>query len=55
MPDIIRYAENAEKIFVFDQVYPLSAAAEQARQKKLNAFGMFAKLNPFKRPKDETV
>lgn len=55
MPDILRYVENAEKIFVFDQVYPLSAATEQANHKKLNAFGLFAKLNPFKRPKDETV
>ena len=47
--------ENAYKIFVFDDVYPLSAAAEQANKKKLNAFGIGAKLNPFKRPKDETV
>ncbi|MDB5884954.1 MAG: hypothetical protein JWR74_1125 [Polaromonas sp.] len=47
--------ENAYKIFVFDDVYPLSAATEQANKKKLNAFGLAAKLNPFKRPKDETV
>lgn len=47
--------ENAYKIFVFDDVYPLSAATEQASKKKLNAFGLSAKLNPFKRPKDETV
>lgn len=46
---------NAYKIFVFDDVYPLSAATEQANKKKLNAFGLAAKLNPFKRPKDETV
>lgn len=46
---------NAYKIFVFDDVYPLSAATEQANKKKLNAFGLGAKLNPFKRPKDETV
>ena len=46
---------NAYKIFVFDDVYPLSAATEQANKKKLNAFGLVAKLNPFKRPKDETV
>jgi hypothetical protein len=51
----IKFAENAAKIFVFDQVYPLSAAAEQAKKKKLNAFGIVAKLNPFNRPKDETV
>ena len=47
--------ENAYKIFVFDDVYPLSAATEQANKKKLNAFGLASKLNPFKRPKDETV
>ena len=47
--------ENAYKIFVFDDVYPLSAETEQASKKKLNAFGLAAKLNPFKRPKDETV
>ena len=47
--------DNAYKIFVFDDVYPLSAATEQANKKKLNAFGLAAKLNPFKRPKDETV
>ena len=47
--------ENAYKIFVFDDVYPLSAATEQATKKKLNAFGLASRLNPFKRPKDETV
>jgi len=55
MSDIIGFGENAAKIFVFDQVYPLSAATEQAKQKKLGAFGLAAKLNPFKRPKDDTV
>jgi hypothetical protein len=55
MHDTIAFGENAAKVFVFDQVYPLSAASEQAKQKKLSAFGMAAKLNPFKRPKDETV
>lgn len=55
MAERIQYIDNAEKVFVFDQVYPLSAASEQANQKKLNAFGMLAKLNPFKRPKDDTV
>lgn len=55
MTERIQYTDNAEKVFVFDQVYPLSAATEQANQKKLNAFGMLAKFNPFKRPKDETV
>lgn len=55
MQETIDFGQNASKIFVFDQVYPLSAATEQAKQKKLNAFGLTAKLNPFKRPKDETV
>jgi len=55
MTERLQYADNAEKVFVFDQVYPLSAATEQANQKKLNAFGLLAKLNPFKRPKEETV
>jgi len=55
MADRIQYLDNSEKIFVFDQVYPLSAATEQANQKKLNAFGLLAKLNPFKRPKEDTV
>lgn len=47
--------ENSYKIFVFDDVYPLGAATEQANKKRLNAFGLAAKLNPFKRPKEETV
>jgi hypothetical protein len=55
MTDRLRYLDNAEKIFVFDQVYTLAAASEQATRKKLSAFGMFAKLNLFNRPKDETV
>ncbi|MBB5370649.1 MULTISPECIES: hypothetical protein [unclassified Janthinobacterium] len=55
MAELLQYLDNAEKVFVFEQVYPLSAATEQANQKKLNAFGLLAKFNPFKRPKDETV
>lgn len=55
MTDRIQYMEHAEKIFVFDQVYTLSAATEQANQKKLNAFGLLAKINFFNRPKEETV
>jgi|GEM_PF-6866490 len=43
MAELLQYLDNAEKVFVFDQVYPLSAATEQANQKKLNAFGMLAK------------
>lgn len=55
MPEHIAFSDSAARIFVFDQVYPLSAATEQAKQKKLGAFGLYNKLNPFKRPKDETV
>ncbi|GIZ51123.1 hypothetical protein NCCP691_11370 [Noviherbaspirillum aridicola] len=55
MQENVRFADNAAKIFVFDQVYPLAAATEQANKKKLYAFGLAAKLNPFKRPKEETV
>lgn len=47
--------DEASKIFVFDEVYTFRAAQEQAEKKKLNAFGMMAKLNPLKRPKEETV
>lgn len=45
----------AIKIFMFDEVYPRRAAQEQAEKKKVNAFGLMAKLNPLNRPKDETV
>ncbi len=55
MQGTMKLPENANKIFVFDDVYPLSAATEQASKKKLSAFGFASKLNPFKRPKDETV
>lgn len=56
MAESLQYGSNAGKVFVFDQVYTLSAATEQANKKKLNAFGMLAKLNPFKsRPRDDTV
>lgn len=47
--------EEAIKLFVFDEVYSFRAAEEQAEKKKLNAFGMMAKLNPLKRPKEDTV
>lgn len=55
MTERLQYLDNAEKIFVFDQVYPLSAASEQATKKKLSAFGMLARVNLFNRPKEETV
>lgn len=47
--------EEASKLFVFDEVYSFRAAQEQAEKKKLNAFGLMAKLNPLKRPKEDTV
>lgn len=46
---------DPKKIFVFDEVYPFRAAQEQAEKKKLNAFGQLAKLNPFNRPREDTV
>lgn len=52
---VLLHPDSAKKIFVFEEVYPLRAAQEQAEKKKLNAFGMFAKFNPLNRPKDETV
>jgi hypothetical protein len=52
---IVSQLDSANKIFVFDEVYPFRAAQEQAEKKKLNAFGMMAKLNPLNRPKEQTV
>ena len=52
---IVSHIDSANKIFVFDEVYPFRAAQEQAEKKKLNAFGMMAKLNPLNRPKEQTV
>ena len=51
----VSHIDSANKIFVFDEVYPFRAAQEQAEKKKLNAFGMLAKLNPLNRPKENTV
>lgn len=51
----IDFSEQAHRIYLFDEVYPLSAAKEQAEKKKLAAFGMFAKFNPLNRPKEDTV
>ena len=51
----VQHPDSATKIFVFEEVYPLRAAQEQAEKKKLSAFGMFAKFNPLNRPKEETV
>jgi len=52
---LISQALSSSKIFVFDEVYPLRAAQEQAEKKKLSSFGMLAKLNPLNRPKEDTV
>ena len=52
---LVSHEENSKKIFIFDEVYPLRAAQEQAEKKKLDAFGMLAKFNPLNRPKVETV
>jgi hypothetical protein len=52
---VVLHPDHAKKIFVFEEVYPLRAAQEQAEKKKLSAFGMFAKFNPLNRPKDDTV
>ena len=45
----------AARILVFEEVYPLRAAHEQAEKNKLNAFGTLARLNPFNRPRADTV
>lgn len=55
LQQLVSQASDANKIFVFDEVYPLRAAQEQAEKKKLGAFGMLTKLNPFNRPKEDTV
>lgn len=46
---------SASAIFFFEEVYPIRAAQEQAEKSKLNAFGTLARLNPFNRPKADTV
>lgn len=55
MDNSVIFEPGAYKIFVFDEVYPLRAAQEQAEKKKLNSFGMLAKFNPLNRPKSDTV
>lgn len=52
---VISHSVEANKIFLFDEVYPFRAAQEQAEKKKLSAFGMMAKFNPLNRPREETV
>lgn len=51
----VSIVEGANKLFVFDEIYSFRAAQEQAEKKKLNAFGVMAKLNPLKRPREDTV
>ena len=52
---VVSQVSSASKIFVFDEVYPLRAAQEQAEKKKLSAFGMMAKFNLLNSPKEDTV
>ena len=40
----IGFIEQAHRIYLFDEVYPLSAAKEQAEKKKLAAFGMLSPM-----------
>lgn len=51
----VEVAQGAYRVFVFDEVYPLRAAQEQAEKKKLGAFGILARLNPLNRPREDTV
>lgn len=46
---------ESQKIFVFKKIFEFESAKQQAEKKKLNAFGMFAKFNPLKRPTEESV
>lgn len=46
---------DAKKIFIFDPIYDISAATEQANKKKLDAFGVVAKFSILNKPKDDTV
>jgi hypothetical protein len=46
---------DAKKVYMFEPVYDIVAASEQANKKKLDAFGMVAKFNFLNKPKDETV
>lgn len=52
---IVQLSPTATHIYRFDEVYSFRAAQEQAEKEKLNAFGMFAKLNLLNRPKEDTV
>lgn len=47
--------QENHKIFVFKKIFEFESAKQQAEKKKLNAFGVLAKLNFLKRPTEETV
>ena len=51
----LKILEDAKKVYIFEPVYDISAATEQANKKKLDAFGMMAKFNILNKPKDESV
>ena len=51
----LKILEDAKKVYIFEPVYDISAATEQANKKKLDAFGMMAKFNILNKPKDEAV
>ena len=51
----LQILEDAKKVYIFEPVYDISAATEQANKKKLDAFGMMAKFNILNKPKDEAV
>lgn len=53
--NVLNILNEAKKIYVFDPVYGINAAIEQANKKKLSAFGMIAKFNLLNKPKEETV
>ena len=51
----LNIVEDAQKIYVFEPAYDLTAASEQANKKKLDAFGVVSKFNLLNKPKDDTV
>lgn len=55
METAVRLDASAKRIFIFEEIYPSRAAQEQAEKRKLDAFGKLARLNPFDRPKIDTV
>lgn len=46
----LKILEDAKKVYIFEPVYDISAATEQANKKKLDAFGMMAKFNILNKP-----